>query len=122
MWSGRTPITFVASANCALYWGAQIDFVDIDPRMYNMSVERLSEKLAHAEKIVIPVHLCGQSCDMAGIQALSQKYDFKIIEDTSRTIDGKYCNEPIGNCHYNDVTVFSYHPVKIITMARVELS
>lgn len=116
-----TPITFVASANCALYCGAQVDFVDIDPRTYNMSVERLAEKLAHAEeignlpKVVIPVHLCGQPCDMAGIYALSQRYGFKIIEDASHAIGGKYHGEPIGNCHYSDITVFSFHPVKIIT-------
>ena len=116
-----TPITFVASANCALYCGAQIDFVDIDPRTYNMSVERLAEKLALAEKngnlpkVVISVHLCGQPCDMAGIHALSQRYDFKIIEDASHAIGGKYRGEPIGNCRYSDITIFSFHPVKIIT-------
>lgn len=116
-----TPITFVASANCSLYCGASIDFVDIDPRTYNMSVERLAEKLAQAEqygklpKVVIPVHLCGQPCDMAGIHALSQRYGFKIIEDASHAIGGKYRGEPIGNCRYSDITVFSFHPVKIIT-------
>lgn len=116
-----SPITFVASANCALYCGAQVDFVDIDPRTYNLSTERLAEKLAQAEqagclpKVVIPVHLCGQPCDMAGIYALSQRYGFKIIEDASHAIGGKYKNEPIGNCNYSDITVFSFHPVKIIT-------
>lgn len=116
-----SPITFVASANCALYCGATVDFVDIDPRTYNLSVERLAEKLALAEKIgelpkvVIPVHLCGQSCDMVGIHALSQLYGFKIIEDASHAIGGKYKDEPIGNCRYSDITVFSFHPVKIIT-------
>ncbi|MFZ2174221.1 MAG: UDP-4-amino-4,6-dideoxy-N-acetyl-beta-L-altrosamine transaminase, partial [Rhodococcus sp. (in: high G+C Gram-positive bacteria)] len=116
-----SPITFVASANCALYCGARIDFVDIDPCTYNMSVEILAEKLAHAEKlgnlpkVVIPVHLCGQPCDMAGIHALSQQYNFKIIEDASHAIGGKYCGEPIGNCRYSDITIFSFHPVKIIT-------
>ncbi|MBE9523990.1 MAG: UDP-4-amino-4,6-dideoxy-N-acetyl-beta-L-altrosamine transaminase, partial [Chloroflexi bacterium] len=116
-----SPITFVASANCALYCGAQIDFVDIDPRTYNISVDRLAEKLAHAEKIdnlpsvVIPVHLCGQPCDMAGIHALSQRYGFTIIEDASHAIGGRYRSEPIGNCRYSDITVFSFHPVKIIT-------
>ena len=119
-----TPITFVASANCALYCGASIDFVDIDPLTYNLSVERLTEKLAAAEKIaklpkvVIPVHLCGQPCDMAGIHALGQKYGFKIIEDASHAIGGRYKEEPIGNCHYSDITVFSFHPVKIITTAE----
>lgn len=116
-----TPITFVASANCALYCGATVDFVDIDPRTYNLSVERLAEKLALAEKtgnlpkVVIPVHLCGQPCDMAGIHALSQRYGFKIIEDASHAIGGKYKDEPIGNVRYSDITVFSFHPVKIIT-------
>lgn len=116
-----TPITFVASANCALYCGASVDFVDIDPRTYNMSIERLAEKLEQAQqvgnlpKVVIPVHLCGQPCDMAGIHALSQRYGFKIIEDASHAIGGKYRNEPIGNCRYSDITVFSFHPVKIIT-------
>jgi UDP-4-amino-4,6-dideoxy-N-acetyl-beta-L-altrosamine transaminase len=116
-----SPTTFVASANCALYCGAQVDFVDIDPRTYNMSVERLSEKLAQAKKygklpkIVVPVHLCGQSCDMAAIHALSQQYGFKIIEDASHAIGGKYKKEALGNCRYSDITVFSFHPVKIIT-------
>src|SRR3989338_4683392 len=116
-----TPITFVASANCALYCGATVDFVDIDPRTYNLSVDRLAEKLALAEKtgklpkVVIPVHLCGQPCDMVGIHALSQQYGFKIIEDASHAIGGKYKDEPIGNGRYSDITVFSFHPVKIIT-------
>lgn len=116
-----TPTTFVASANCALYCGATVDFVDIDPHTYNLSVERLAEKLALAEKsascpkVVIPVHLCGQPCDMTGIHALSQQYGFKIIEDASHAIGGKYKDEPIGDCRYSDITVFSFHPVKIIT-------
>lgn len=116
-----SPITFVASANCALYCGAQIDFVDIDPQTYNLSVARLAEKLAQAEKTghlpkaVIPVHLCGQPCDMARIHELSQQYGFKIIEDASHAIGGKYRGKPIGNCRYSDITVFSFHPVKIIT-------
>lgn len=116
-----SPITFVASANCALYCGAMVDFVDIDSVTYNLSVERLAEKLVIAEKlgrlpkVVIPVHLCGQACDMAGIYALGQQYGFKIIEDASHAIGGKYKNEPIGNCRYSDITVFSFHPVKIIT-------
>jgi UDP-4-amino-4,6-dideoxy-N-acetyl-beta-L-altrosamine transaminase len=116
-----TPITFVASANCALYCGAIVDFVDIDPDSYNMSVECLAKKLALAEqsgklpKVVIPVHLCGQSCDMAGIHELSLQYGFKVIEDASHAIGGKYKDEPIGNCRYSDITVFSFHPVKIIT-------
>jgi UDP-4-amino-4,6-dideoxy-N-acetyl-beta-L-altrosamine transaminase len=119
-----TPITFVATANCALFCGASIDFVDIDPHTYNLSVERLKEKLAHAEKTgklpkaVIPVHLCGQPCDMATIHALGQQFGFKIIEDASHAIGGKYKDEPIGNCKYSDITVFSFHPVKIITTAE----
>ena len=119
-----TPITFVASANCALYCGATIDFVDIDSRTYNMDVRCLEEKLVLAKKndklpkVVIPVHLCGQPCDMASIYALSQKYGFKIIEDASHAIGGKYKGEPIGNCRYSDITVFSFHPVKIITTAE----
>ena len=119
-----TPITFVASANCALYCGASVDFVDIDPCTYNLSLERLAEKLAQADKngklpkVVIPVHLCGQPCDMAGIHALGKQYNFKIIEDASHAIGGKYKNEPIGNCRYSDITVFSFHPVKIITTAE----
>jgi UDP-4-amino-4,6-dideoxy-N-acetyl-beta-L-altrosamine transaminase len=116
-----SPITFVASANCALYCGATVEFVDIDPRTYNLSVERLAEKLAFAKKagklpkVVIPVHLCGQPCDMAGIYALSQQYGFQIIEDASHAIGGRYKNEPIGSGRYSDITVFSFHPVKIIT-------
>jgi UDP-4-amino-4,6-dideoxy-N-acetyl-beta-L-altrosamine transaminase len=116
-----SPITFVASANCALYCGADVDFVDIDPRTYNMSTESLAEKLSRAEqsgripKVVIPVHLCGQPCDMASIHDLGQRYGFKIIEDASHAIGGKYKGEPIGNCRYSDITVFSFHPVKIIT-------
>ena len=116
-----TPITFVASANCALYCGATVDFVDIDPLTYNLSVDRLAEKLEQAAqtgklpKVVIPVHLCGQACDMVAIYALGQKYGFKIIEDASHAIGGKYKDEPIGNCKYSNITVFSFHPVKIIT-------
>ncbi|MDK9707991.1 MAG: UDP-4-amino-4,6-dideoxy-N-acetyl-beta-L-altrosamine transaminase [Desulforhopalus sp.] len=116
-----TPITFVASANCALYCGATVDFVDIDPRTYNMSVASLTKKLVQADKIgklpkvLIPVHLCGQPCDLAGIHALSQKYGFKVIEDASHAIGGKYKGDPIGNCRYSDITIFSFHPVKIIT-------
>jgi len=120
-WLWTSPITFVASANCALYCGAQVDFVDIDLRTYNMSAERLAEKLERAEqegklpKIVVPVHLCGQSCDMKAIFKLSQRYGFKIIEDASHAIGGKYKARYIGGCHYSDITIFSFHPVKIIT-------
>lgn len=119
-----TPITFVASANCALYCGAEVDFVDIDPNSYNLSLQSLEDKLRIAErsgflpKVVIPVHLCGEPCNMAGIYALSQRYGFKIIEDASHAIGGKYKNQPIGNCRFSDITVFSFHPVKIITTAE----
>lgn len=123
-WLWTSPNTFVASANCALYCGAQVDFVDIDPRTYNLCPHKLEEKLVVAEKIgklpkvVIPVHLTGQPCDMAAIHALSRKYGFKIIEDASHAIGGKYKNEPIGNCRYSDIAIFSFHPVKIITTAE----
>ena len=116
-----SPVTFVASANCARYCGADIDFVDIDSRTYNMSVACLTEKLVGAKtagrlpKVVIPVHLCGQPCEMEAIHALSQQYGFRIIEDASHAIGGRYKGEPIGNCRYSDITVFSFHPVKIIT-------
>ena len=119
-----SPITFVASANCALYCGAQVDFVDVDSLTYNMSVAHLAEKLAQARtsgklpKVVIPVHLCGQPCEMAAIYALSQQYGFRIIEDASHAIGGRYKGEPIGNCRYSDITVFSFHPVKIVTTAE----
>ncbi len=116
-----SPITFVASANCALYCGASIDFVDINPKTYNMSVDALAKKLAIAEKnhslpkVVIPVHLCGQSCEMMEIHALSKKYGFKIIEDASHAIGGSYRGNKIGCGEYSEITVFSFHPVKIIT-------
>jgi UDP-4-amino-4,6-dideoxy-N-acetyl-beta-L-altrosamine transaminase len=120
-WLWTTPNTFVASANCALYCGAQVDFVDIDPRTYNLCPNALEQKLIAAEKagrlpkIVVPVHLCGQACDMLAIHALAQRFGFKIIEDASHAIGGKYLGEPIGNCRYSSVTVFSFHPVKLIT-------
>lgn len=119
-----SPITFVASSNAALYCGAKVDFVDIDPLTYNMCPLKLEEKLLDASKknilpkIIIPVHLCGQSCDMKKIKELCDKYDVKVIEDASHAIGGKYLNEPIGNCRYSDITVFSFHPVKIITTAE----
>lgn len=120
-WLWTSPVTFVASANCGLYCGAKVDFVEIDPRTYNMSAEQLADKLARAKKdgklpkVVVPVHLSGQSCDMESIYGLSQQYGFKIIEDASHAIGGKYKNDAIGNCRYSDITVFSFHPVKIIT-------
>ncbi|MGO3642223.1 MAG: UDP-4-amino-4,6-dideoxy-N-acetyl-beta-L-altrosamine transaminase [Psychrobacter sp.] len=123
-WLWTTPNTFVASANCGLYCGVQVDFVDIDPRTYNMSAKALEQKLVIAEKegtlpkVVIPVHFSGQPCDMVAIRALSHKYGFKVIEDASHAIGGKYKEEPIGNCRYSDITVFSFHPVKIVTTAE----
>ncbi|RHX91163.1 UDP-4-amino-4,6-dideoxy-N-acetyl-beta-L-altrosamine transaminase [Leptospira yasudae] len=116
-----SPNSFVASANCALYCGAVVDFVDIDEKTYNLSVSKLEEKLEQAEKLgklpklVIPVHFAGQAAEMESIHMLSKKYGFKIIEDASHAIGGKYKGEPIGNCKYSDITVFSFHPVKIIT-------
>ncbi|MBJ9986106.1 UDP-4-amino-4,6-dideoxy-N-acetyl-beta-L-altrosamine transaminase [Acinetobacter sp. S40] len=119
-----SPITFVASSNCALYCGADVDFVDIDPDTYNLSVDALRVKLEVAKqnnklpKIVVPVHLCGQSCDMERIHALSQEYGFSIIEDASHAIGGKYKENYIGSNQYSDITIFSFHPVKIITTAE----
>ena len=119
-----SPITFVASANCGLYCGATVDFVDIDPQTYNLCPKALEEKLIQAKnhnrlpKIVVPVHLCGQSCDMLRIHELSKQYNFKIIEDASHAIGGEYFGSPIGGCKYSDITVFSFHPVKIITTAE----
>ncbi len=120
-----TPVTFVASASCARYCGADVDFVDIDPRTYNLCPKALEQKLAQAKrdgarlpKVVIPVHLCGQPCDMQAIKALADEYGFAIIEDASHAIGGKYRGDPIGNCRYSDITVFSFHPVKIITTAE----
>jgi UDP-4-amino-4,6-dideoxy-N-acetyl-beta-L-altrosamine transaminase len=116
-----SPNTFVASANCALYCGASVDFVDIDHRTYNISVAALEEKLLFAEKqgklpkIVVPVHFAGQSSEMVAIKSLAKKYGFFLLEDASHAIGGKYRDEPIGTCRYSDITVFSFHPVKIIT-------
>ncbi|MRR52616.1 MAG: UDP-4-amino-4,6-dideoxy-N-acetyl-beta-L-altrosamine transaminase, partial [Rhodocyclaceae bacterium] len=116
-----SPNTFVASANCGLYCGATVDFVDIDPRTCNMSVERLEEKLELAArqgklpKMVVPVHFAGQSCDMAAIARLADRYGFTVIEDASHAIGGRYQGEPVGNCRYSAMTVFSFHPVKIVT-------
>lgn len=123
-WLWTTPNTFVASANCALYCGAQVDFVDIDPLSWNMCPQALEKKLAVAEKanrlpkVVVPVHLCGTPCDMQAIHKLGQRYGFKIIEDASHAVGGRYRNEPVGNCGYSDICVFSFHPVKIVTTAE----
>ncbi|CZF77684.1 UDP-4-amino-4,6-dideoxy-N-acetyl-beta-L-altrosamine transaminase [Grimontia marina] len=119
-----SPNTFVASANCGLYCGADVDFVDIDPATYNLCPKRLAEKLEHAKlsdtlpHIVVVVHMCGQSCDMEAIHQLSEQYGFHIIEDASHAISGKYQDQYVGNCQYSDITVFSFHPVKIITTAE----
>jgi UDP-4-amino-4,6-dideoxy-N-acetyl-beta-L-altrosamine transaminase len=116
-----SSITFVASANCAIYCGANIDFIDIDPKTYNLCPVSLKSKLEKAErenklpKIIVAVHLCGQSSDMKAIHDLSKKYGFHIIEDASHAIGGRYNNEQIGNCKYSDIAIFSFHPVKIIT-------
>ncbi|WP_171375707.1 UDP-4-amino-4,6-dideoxy-N-acetyl-beta-L-altrosamine transaminase [Vibrio coralliilyticus] len=123
-WLWTSPITFVASANCGLYCGAKVDFVDIDSQTYNMCPEQLEEKLIKAKaegrlpKIVVPVHLSGQPCDMAAIAKLAKKYGFKIIEDASHAIGGRYQEDCIGSCVYSDITVFSFHPVKIVTTAE----
>ncbi|MCG9693919.1 UDP-4-amino-4,6-dideoxy-N-acetyl-beta-L-altrosamine transaminase [Vibrio sp. Isolate22] len=123
-WLWTSPVTFVASANCGLYCGAKVDFVDIDPDTYNMCPKRLEEKLIEAKvanklpKVVVPVHLCGQPCDMASIGKLAKEYGFKVIEDASHAIGGRYKDQPIGNCEYSDITVFSFHPVKIVTTAE----
>jgi UDP-4-amino-4,6-dideoxy-N-acetyl-beta-L-altrosamine transaminase len=130
-WVWTTPNTFVASANCALYCSAKVDFIDIDPRTYNMSVERLAEKLERAKaanrlpKVVIPVHFAGQPCDMPAIHKLSQEYGFRIIEDASHAIGASYviaseakqstARAMVGSCNHSHITVFSFHPVKIIT-------
>ena len=123
-WLWTSPNSFVASANCGLYCGAKIDFVDIDPLTYNLSVVELEKKLIQAKqenklpKILIPVHFAGQSCNMKKIHSLSKEYEFRIIEDASHAIGGKYLNGPVGSCKYSDITIFSFHPVKIVTTAE----
>lgn len=119
-----TPNTFVASANCALYCGADVDFVDIDPQTYNMSVTALRQKLEVAKKqgrlpkVLIPVHFSGQPCEMCEIAALAKEYGFAVIEDASHAIGATYEDSQIGDCRYSDMTVFSFHPVKIVTTAE----
>lgn len=116
-----SPITFVASANCALYCGAIVDFVDIDPETGNLSIAALTERLEWAEgegllpKVVMPVHFAGQPCDMAAVHALSRRFGFRIIEDATHALGATHDNRPVGSCRYSDITVFSFHPVKIIT-------
>ncbi|HWE72071.1 MAG TPA: UDP-4-amino-4,6-dideoxy-N-acetyl-beta-L-altrosamine transaminase [Stellaceae bacterium] len=118
------PNTFVASANAALYCGAKVDFVDIDPQSCNLSVDALANKLAAAErenrlpKALVAVHFAGLSCDMARIAELAQRYRFRVIEDAAHAIGGDYHGQKIGNCAYSDIAVFSFHPVKIITSAE----
>lgn len=117
-----SAISFVASSNCALYCGSQVDFVDIDPDTFNISAKTLRQKIQFNLKnklplpiVVIVVHMAGQSCDMAGIHILSKEYGFSIIEDASHGIGGEYKGNPVGCCEYSDITIFSFHPVKIIT-------
>lgn len=116
-----SPNTFLASANCALYCGADVDFVDIDPGTYNLCVDKLEAKLRAAQaagrlpKVLIPVHFAGQSCDMRAIHALARQYGFHIIEDASHAVGADYEGGKVGNCRYSDITVFSFHPVKILT-------
>ena len=116
-----SPISFVASANCALYCGAEIDFVDVELVTGNLCTKALQEKLLEAKKknklpkVIIPVHFAGQSCDMARIAELAAEFNFKIIEDASHAIGGSYEGRAIGSCLYSDITIFSFHPVKIIT-------
>jgi UDP-4-amino-4,6-dideoxy-N-acetyl-beta-L-altrosamine transaminase len=116
-----SPNTFLASANCALYCGAAVDFVDIDTRSYNLCPQALETKLRQAKidgklpKVVVPVHFAGQSCDMAAIRRLADEYGFAIIEDASHAVGARYLGAPVGNCRYSDITIFSFHPVKIIT-------
>jgi UDP-4-amino-4,6-dideoxy-N-acetyl-beta-L-altrosamine transaminase len=123
-WLWTSPVTFVASANCGLYCGAKVDFVDIDPSTYNLCPDALERKLEQARtenrlpKVVVPVHLCGQPCGMERIKALSERYGFRIVEDASHAIGGKYQGEFIGSGRYSDITVFSFHPVKIVTTAE----
>ncbi len=116
-----SPNTFVASANCGLYCGASVDFVDIDPKTYNLSIKELETKLDFAKKnsclpkVIIPVHFAGQSYEMEKIAELSKHYDFKIIEDAAHALGGSYKDKPIGSCEFSDMCTFSFHPVKNIT-------
>jgi UDP-4-amino-4,6-dideoxy-N-acetyl-beta-L-altrosamine transaminase len=116
-----SPNTFVATANAGIFCGATVDFVDIDPKTYTMSVDCLREKLTRAEKngslpkIVVPVHFAGQSCDMKAIRGLADKYGFHVVEDASHALGAKYLDMPVGCCEFSDIAVFSFHPVKMIT-------
>lgn len=119
-----SPNTFVATANAALYCGAEVDFVDIDARTYNLSADALAEKLALAErtgrlpKVVTAVHFAGQSCDMVALAALAQRYGFALVEDASHAVGADYLQQPVGRCEYSDIAIFSFHPVKILTTAE----
>ncbi|MEO9649031.1 MAG: UDP-4-amino-4,6-dideoxy-N-acetyl-beta-L-altrosamine transaminase [Sulfitobacter pontiacus] len=119
-----SPITFVASANCGRYCGANVDFVDIDPATFNICPDALAAKLSAAEaagrlpKIIVAVHMCGQSPDMVRIAHLARAHGVRLIEDASHAIGANYLGAPVGNCAYSDITVFSFHPVKIITTAE----
>ena len=123
-WLWTVSNTFVASANCALYCGAQVDFVDIDPVTYTMCPAALEAKLQQADatgrlpKIIVPVHLCGQSCDMEAISRIARSFGVKIVEDASHSIGAHHQGRPVGDCRYSEITVFSFHPVKIITTAE----
>lgn len=123
-WLWTSPITFVASANAGLYCGAKVDFVDVDSKTYNLCPNKLEKKLESASlegclpKVLVPVHLCGQPCDMKRLRELCNKYDVKIVEDASHAIGGSYEGQSIGGCNYSDITVFSFHPVKIVTTAE----
>lgn len=123
-WLWTSPNTFVASANCGLYCGARVDFVDIDPVTYNISIASLETKLARARtagrlpKVLVPVHFAGTSCNMRAISALSREYGFRVIEDASHAVGARYLGRPVGCCDYSDIAIFSFHPVKIITTAE----
>jgi len=123
-WLWTSPNSFVASANCALYCGAKVDFVDIDPQTYNLCPKALARKLSEAKragrlpKVVVPVHFAGQSCDITSIAALAKEYGFKVLEDASHAIGGRWQDAFVGACEHSDITVFSFHPVKIITTAE----
>jgi UDP-4-amino-4,6-dideoxy-N-acetyl-beta-L-altrosamine transaminase len=123
-WLWTSPNSFVASANCGLYCGAKVDFVDIDPTTYNISILELENKLIKAKlerklpKVLVAVHFAGQSCDMKKIHLLSREFGFSVIEDASHAIGSKYIGKYVGGCQYSDITVFSFHPVKIITTAE----
>ena len=123
-WLWTTPITFVASANCGLYCGAKVDFVDIDSKTWNLCPKALAKKLQQAEeqnclpKVLVAVHMCGEPCDMQAIRELSLRYGFYVIEDAAHALGGEYKGERIGSCRYSEIAVFSFHPVKNITTAE----